>query len=104
VQNQTITKATPTTTLVSSLNPSTHGQLVTFTATVTPPYSGTPTGTVTFLDNGVAKKSSTLSGGTATWTTSTLTVGMHPITATYNGSSSFNSSSTALPLNQTVNP
>ncbi|MGD0909409.1 MAG: choice-of-anchor D domain-containing protein, partial [Candidatus Acidiferrales bacterium] len=44
-------KTSSTTALVSSLNPSTTGQSVTFTATVTPP-SGTPvpTGSVTFLD------------------------------------------------------
>ena len=39
---------TTTTTIASSSNPSSFGQSVTFTATVTPQGSGTPTGTVTF--------------------------------------------------------
>jgi hypothetical protein len=43
-----IPPATTTTTVTSSLNPSTFGQSVTFTATVSA--SGTPTGTVNFFD------------------------------------------------------
>ena len=37
-----------TTTLTSSANPSTSGEAVTFTATVTPSSGATPTGTVSF--------------------------------------------------------
>ena len=37
---QTVAKAATTTTLVSSLNPSTHGTAVTFTATITPAFGG----------------------------------------------------------------
>ena len=45
-----------TTTLSSSLNPSTFGQQVTFTAVVTAPgFPGTPTGTVTFTIDGQAQ-------------------------------------------------
>src|SRR5205814_2095514 len=50
---QTVNQASTTTTITnSSLNPSTFGQTVTFTAsvTVTVPGAGTPTGTVTFKD------------------------------------------------------
>src|ERR1019366_4338749 len=48
---QVINKANTTTAVASSVNPSVFGQLVTFTATVSPvaPGAGTPTGTVTFL-------------------------------------------------------
>jgi Big-like domain-containing protein len=78
--------ATTTTTLSSGDNPSTYGQAVTFTATVTTG-SGTPTGTVTFEENGSVKLGTTaLSGGTAILSTkkTQLVAGTDSITATYN--------------------
>jgi hypothetical protein len=98
---QVVNKATTTTTLASSLNPSNFGQSVTFTASVTPQFSGTVKGSVTFYDGTTALKMVALSGGTAKFTTSTLTSGAHNITATYNGSTSFIGSSAS--LTQTVN-
>jgi hypothetical protein len=89
-----------TTTLTSSLNPSAVGQAVTFTAIVKPA-SGVaiPTGTVTFKDNGTAIGAGTLSSvgsvQTATFTTSNLTAGSHPITAVYGGDANFASSPSA---------
>jgi uncharacterized repeat protein (TIGR03803 family) len=100
--SQVISKATTTTTLVSSQNPSIVGQSVTFTATVTPEFSGKVTGTVTFYDGTTALKTIGVSGGAAKFTTKTLTSGTHTITATYNGSASFDGSS-SVPLTQTVN-
>ena len=99
--NQVVNKATTTPTLVSSLNPSKVGQSVTFTASMTPQFSGTVTGTVTFYDGATALKTMGLSGGAAKFTTKTLTSGTHTITATYNGSTSFDGSSAS--LTQTVN-
>jgi hypothetical protein len=99
--SQVISKATSTTTLTSSQNPSTVGQSVTFTAIVAPEFSGTPTGSVVFKDGTKTLKTVTLSGGVASYTTSTLTSGTHSITATYNGSGSFLGSSAS--LTQTVN-
>jgi hypothetical protein len=91
-----------TTTLSSSANPSVFGQSVTFTATVTPTSgSGTPTGTVTFSDGASSIGSGTLSGGQATFTTSSLSVGLHSITATYGGSAGF-TGSTSNTVTQTV--
>src|SRR5467141_854501 len=91
------------TTLISSLNPSALGQAVTFTATVKPATgSGTPTGTVTFNDGATVLGPGTLSGGTATLTTSGLGAGVHSITAIYGGDASF-ASSTSPVLMQTVN-
>jgi hypothetical protein len=101
VVKQVVSKATTTTVLASSQNPSTVGQSVTFTASVAPELSGTVKGTVTFYDGTTALKTVTLSGGAATFTTSTLASGSHTITATYNGSSSFTGSSAS--LTQTVN-
>jgi large repetitive protein len=85
VVNQAAGTAT-TTTVTSSQNPSAFGQSVTFTAKVSPATgTGTPTGTITFLDGGNAIGTSTLSGGMATLTTSTLAVGNHTITTDYSG-------------------
>ena len=96
---QVVSKAT--TTLASSLNPSNFGQSVTFTASVTPQFSGTVKGSVTFYDGTTALKTASLYGGVAKFTTSTLTSGAHSITATYNGNANFISSSAS--LTQTVN-
>ena len=93
-----VSQASTTSTLVSSLNPSTSGQSVTFTATVAavPPGSGTPTGTVNFLDNATQIGTGTLnSSGVATLSTSTLTVGTHPITAVYAGATNFTTSTSS---------
>jgi hypothetical protein len=99
---QVVSKATTTTTLASSLNPSNVGQSVTFTASVTPEFSGTPTGKVAFYDGTTALKTVGLSGGVAKFTTSKLASGTHSIKSTYNGSTSFDGSSSA-PVTQTVN-
>ena len=87
------------TALISSLNPSTSGQIVTFTATVSP---SAATGTVTFYDGATALGTGTLAGGMATFTTSSLSIGSHSITARYGGNSSYNSSTSAA-LTQTIN-
>jgi uncharacterized repeat protein (TIGR01451 family)/CSLREA domain-containing protein len=100
----TVIKANTTTTVTSSQNPSTYGQPVTFTATVTAvaPGGGTPTGTVTFYDGTTVLATVALTGsGQATFTTSSLFIGTHSITATYNGDANFNAS-TSPPLIQTV--
>ena len=96
------TSLTPTATaLTSSANPSSFGQPVTFTATVTaqPGFDkGTPTGTVNFYDGTTNIGNSNLNGsGVATLTISTLSVGAHKITAVYGGDANFlGSSSPAL--------
>ncbi len=97
---------TSTTTLGSSHDPSTLGQPVTFTAVVTAPsYQGTPTGTVTFTIDGHAQTPATLAlvGGSdeAQFTTSTLSVGAHTISASYSGDNNVSPSSGSLPT-QTV--
>jgi hypothetical protein len=97
-----VIKAT-TTSVSSNLNPATVGASVTFTATVTSSASGTLTGTVTFLDNGASIGTGTLtSSAMATFTTSLLTVGSHPITAQYGGDPNF-TASTSTAITQTIN-
>ena len=99
VDTQTVNKGSSSTSVRSSSNPSTYGSSVTFTATVTP---SSATGTVTFYDNGGQIGTGSLSGGSATFSTSTLAVGSHPITASYGGSGNYNGS-TSTTLTQTVN-
>ena len=90
------------TTLTSSANPSTSGQSVTFTANVTASV-GTPTGIVTFNDGSTVLGTGPLnSSGKATYTTSALSVGTHPITASYGGDAN-NDVSTSNVVNQVVN-
>jgi hypothetical protein len=103
VLTQTVNKAKSSTLLVSSLNPSTFGASVTFTATVTTSPVATPTGTVTFKDGTTTLGTGTLSSGKAAFTTTTLAVGSHSITAAYGGSSSFSGSTSSPALTQTVN-
>jgi hypothetical protein len=74
---------------------------VTFAASVTPQFSGTVKGTVTFYDGTTVLQTVAVSGGVAKFTTNALASGMHTITATYNGSTSFIGSSAS--LTQTVN-
>ncbi len=90
--------------LITSLSPSTFGQSVTFTATVTPTDSGAgvPTGSVAFKDGAATLGTVALDGtGKAIYSTSNLTVGTHSIGATYVGSAGWQTSS-ATALSQGV--
>lgn len=89
------------TAVASSLNPSTVGQSVTFTATVTAS-GATPTGAVTFNDGGTAIGTAELTAGVATFSTTSLAAGAHSITAVYVGNASFTTSTSPV-LMQTVN-
>jgi hypothetical protein len=81
-------KATPAVALGSAPNPSGLDQSVTFSAVVTSP-AGTPTGSVTFSDGLVPLSTVPLAGSTATFSTAALALGIHSITASYNGDSNF---------------
>jgi poly(3-hydroxybutyrate) depolymerase len=95
-------KTTTTTTISSSLNPSTYGQAVTFTAVVTPrPPNGE---IITFKQGSTTLGTGTLSGGSASFTISTLTTGgKDDITALYPGDSTLASSKSSL-VAQAVEP
>jgi hypothetical protein len=101
--------ARPTkTVLASSVNPSTVGQSTTLTATVTiEPLAGdagattgtlTPlAGSVTFNDGTTVLGTGTITNGVATLAVSSLTVGSHALSATYQGAGNYaESSSTSL--------
>jgi len=114
--NFVINNASSTVAVSSSQNPSTYGESVTFTATITGEYNlarrrnskpPQPTGTVTWSDNtGCATVPVTTQGteGVATCSTSSLSGGNNPISATYSGDSEHNGSSGSLNGGQTVNP
>ena len=93
------------TTLATSSATANAGQNVTFTATVSGPSGSTsaPTGTVTFLDGTTSLGTGTLNGsGVATYSTSTLSVGTHSITARYPGDTSF-AASVSSAITETIN-
>jgi ELWxxDGT repeat protein len=84
-----------TTTIASSANPSTIGQAVAFTATISvAPGSVNPTGTVDFQEGttDLTPGGVSVTGGQATFSTNALAVGNHTITATYSGDSTFTGS------------
>lgn len=104
----TINKAATTTTLSAAPNTSLLGQSVTFTAAVAVNSlgSGTPGGAVTFLDGSIPIAGCSAvpinpASGTATCTTSTLSVGQRAISASYSGDANFAASS-ATPASYTV--
>ena len=82
------------TTLVSSPNPSTAGQSVTFTATVTSG-AGVPAGSVTFTEGATVWASNVSVDGTghASFSTTTLTAWSHTLTATFTGAAGWGNSS-----------
>lgn len=84
---QTVSGEATTTTLSATPNPSSIGENVTFTATVSGGLS-TPTGTITFsIDGTDVVPDVALTAGLATFQTSSLTLGTRNVVATYNGDS-----------------
>jgi hypothetical protein len=93
---QIVIPARTTTIITSSTNPSLAGDAVTFTVTVTSPYS-TPSGTVDFFEV-IAPAASqrtqvlttqSLVDGVVTFTVASFTAGTHTMLATYNGDANY---------------
>ncbi len=103
--NQVVSPAATTTTLSLSASSSLHGQAITLTAQVASvaPGSGTPVGTITFMDGTNPLGTASLSGGGATLQVSTLAVGYRPLTAVYSGSDNFAASASEA-AGETVHP
>ena len=100
--SQVVNPYTTTTTITSaSPNPATYGTAITFTAKVT---GDSPTGTVRFYAGSTYLGKGTLSGNTASFTTTgkQLKTGSYSITATYGGDSN-NDQSTSKAVTETVN-
>jgi len=94
--------AVTATTLTSSPNPSHYGEPVTFTAVVTSALGPPPDGeTLSFMKGKTVLGTGTLSGGTATFVTSTFKVGTTSVTAVYGGDSNF-AGSKSKPVKQVV--
>ena len=104
-----VVKGPATIQLAGSPISSQFGETVTFTATISGPV--TPSGTVTFY-NGSLVTSNIIANnvpldptGTATFTISTLSAGVHNILAAYSGNTSYNPTNNALsPFQYTVAP
>ena len=102
---QTINKNASTTTLVSSANPSVVGEVVTYTATVSP---AAATGTITFREvkeGGVVipvcASQAIIPGAAVTCTTTYSTAGWHQIIAVYGGDDNY-ANSTSPTLTQVI--
>lgn len=84
----TVATAAVTISTVSTFNPSTYGQDVTLTFTLSGISGGqTPTGFLALTANGISLGTVNLTGGAATYTTGALPAGTDTITATYSGDS-----------------
>ncbi len=96
---QTVNQTGSTTVLRSSNNPSTVGDTVTFTATVGP---STATGTVQFaIDGAPTGAPVAIVAGQADYTTATLAIGAHSVSAAYSGDQAVLPSTSAT-ITQTV--
>jgi probable HAF family extracellular repeat protein len=92
----------PTTSSIwSSINPSSYGQQVHLVATIKADSGASPQGSVTWYDGGKAVAASPIYTGAAGWWPSTLTVGVHNITVSYKGVNP-DASSTSAAFKQTV--
>ena len=94
--------AVTSTQVTSSVNPSSYGQSITLTASVTAEAGGTPAGVVEFFDGVTSIGTALLTGGTATVSVATLAAGDHAITAAFRPAGLWAESKSAA-LSQTVN-
>ena len=83
--------------LLASPSPAIAGQPVTLTALLSAT-SGTPSGSVSFMDGGTVIGTAPISSGAATLVTSPLAQGTHALTATYPGNSLTTGNSASLSL------
>jgi len=89
-------KINTSTSVSASASQITAGAGATFSARVAPASgSGTPSGTVLFLDGGAQIGSATLAAGTAQFTTTSLAAGSHSVTASYPGDANYSASTSA---------
>jgi hypothetical protein len=88
---QTVKQAATTTAVSSTPDPSTYGQSVAFTVTVSAnaPGAGTPTGGITVSDGGTQIAAGSLTSGAYTFSSSALGAGSRTITAAYAGDANF---------------
>ncbi len=94
----TVNQDGTSTTVRSSADPARSGRPITFRATVkaAAPGSGTPTGTVTFMDGSTPLGTVALRGGSASLRIASLADGTHLITAVYSGDADFTASTSPI--------
>ncbi len=92
----TVTNFATTVMLTATSASSFINQSVTFTATVTSSAPGSPPGTVTFKDGSTVLANPALVSGQASFTTSSLALGSHTISAEYAGNCDFSASGSTL--------
>jgi hypothetical protein len=102
ILSETVSKATSTVMLTSSLNPALIGQSVTYTATALPQFTGVPTGMVTFKQGTSTIAAIPLSGGVVSFSTSYAAAGTFPIKAVYSGDGNFFASTSSI-LKEVIN-
>ena len=90
--------------LVTAKTPTVFGELVTFTATINIIWPGVdaPTGVVTFTEGTATLGTGMVSGGGASFSTASLSVGTHTIVAQYSGDCGY-AGSTSNAVTQVVN-
>ncbi len=102
----TVAQAISAVTLSPSMAITTQGEVVTFDVSVAHASgSGTPTGSVTFYDNGVELKTIDLTDGSGALSSDDWSVGDHMLTVMYNGDANFmtnNSAATTLTIQPIV--
>src|SRR5262249_5648987 len=105
ILTQIVNPASTTTSVAAVPSPSVFGKDITFTAIVAPvsPASGTPSGSVQFVIDGVESPPLGLIGGVAPLQQDSLSLGNHTISVNYLGDGSYLPSSGALAGGQTVN-
>ncbi len=103
ILTETVVSANTVTTLTSSPNPSTAGSRVTFTATVTAPFGGSPGGTVSFMKGTAVLGTGTVNTATHQASFSmTFLPGTWSIQAVYGGNADYKTSTSPV-LKQVVN-
>src|SRR5262249_12932409 len=86
----TSTQIAPSVSLVSTANPASQGQNVTFTATISGTTAGSPTGKITFFGDGSNMLSIVpVTGNQMTFSTGGLSPGTHFIFALYSGDANY---------------
>lgn len=101
LSGEVLTLDPTTVNLSSSPNPSALGAAVTLTAQVQTSGTNVPTGRVTFYDGSTSIGTINLASGVATFVTSSLTLGSHSLTASYEGDQ-YNNPSTSSAVTQVV--
>ncbi|MEY2408619.1 MAG: hypothetical protein QOF48_1289 [Verrucomicrobiota bacterium] len=101
----TVTQALTVGAITSSANPALPGANVTFTMTVTAqaPGVGIPVGSVNFRIDGSIAGSGALTGGAASFGSTSLALGSHLVVAEYAGNGNFVGSTNTLTPNQVIN-